>query len=110
MNSFASQSPTALAALGPQGFLVNVARGAIVDQAALIDALKEGRIAGAGLEVFWDEPRVPAELLAMEQVVLAPHIGTSTRENRDERMRKLLANLEAHFAGRGAPYPVPAPA
>jgi lactate dehydrogenase-like 2-hydroxyacid dehydrogenase len=88
-----------LDALGAQGFLVNVARGAIVDQAALIQALKDGRIAGAGLEVFWDEPRVPSELLTMEQVVLAPHIGSSTREIREHRGATLLANLCAHFAG-----------
>jgi len=92
-----------LDALGPQGFLVNVARGGIVDQVALIQALKDGRIAGAGLEVFWDEPRVPAELLTMEQVVLAPHIGSSTREIREHRGATLLANLRAHFAG--APVP-----
>jgi lactate dehydrogenase-like 2-hydroxyacid dehydrogenase len=93
-----------LDALGPQGFLVNVARGAIVDQAALIQALKDGRIAGAGLEVFWDEPRVPPELLAMEQVVMAPHIGSSTREIREHRGASLLASLRAHFAG--APVPM----
>jgi hydroxypyruvate reductase len=95
-----------LDALGPDGFLVNVARGAIVDESALIAALAAGRIAGAGLDVFVDEPQVPAELLAMEQVVLAPHIGTSTRENRDERTRKLVANLRAHFAGERPPYAV----
>jgi lactate dehydrogenase-like 2-hydroxyacid dehydrogenase len=88
-----------LDALGAQGYLVNVARGAIVDEAALIQALKDGRIAGAGLEVFWDEPRVPPALLAMEQVVMAPHIGSSTREIREHRGATLLANLHAHFAG-----------
>jgi lactate dehydrogenase-like 2-hydroxyacid dehydrogenase len=88
-----------LDALGPQGFLVNVARGAIVDQAALIGALTEGRIAGAGLEVFWDEPRVPPELFAFEQVVMTPHSGSSTREIREHRSTTLLANLRAHFAG-----------
>jgi hydroxypyruvate reductase len=88
-----------LDALGVQGFLVNVARGAVVDEAALIQALKDGRIAGAGLEVFWDEPRVPSELLAMDQVVMAPHIGSSTREIREHRSASLLANLRAHFAG-----------
>ena len=88
-----------LDALGAQGFLVNVARGAIIDEAALIQALQHGRIAGAGLEVFWDEPRVPAELLAMEQVVMAPHIGSSTREIREHRGATLLAGLRAHFAG-----------
>ncbi len=92
-----------LDALGPQGFLVNVARGPVVDEAALLAALANKRIAGAGLDVFWDEPRVPAELLAMEHVVLVPHIGSSTREIREERGRKLLANLRAHFAGKPVP-------
>ncbi|MES2187180.1 MAG: 2-hydroxyacid dehydrogenase [Pseudomonadota bacterium] len=96
-----------LDALGPDGFLVNIARGPIVDEAALVRALAEKRIAGAGLDVFADEPHVPAELLAMDQVVLAPHIGTSTKENRDERMRKMLANLRAHFTHAPVPYPVP---
>jgi lactate dehydrogenase-like 2-hydroxyacid dehydrogenase len=93
-----------LDALGPHGFLVNVARGVIVDQAALIAALREKRIAGAALDVFWDEPRVPAELMTLENVVLTPHIGTSTREVREERGRKLLANLRAHFAGKPVPH------
>lgn len=88
-----------LDALGPEGVLVNAARGPVVDQAALIAALQGGRIAGAGLDVFWDEPRVPGELIAMENVVLTPHLGTSTREIRDERGRKVLANLRAFFAG-----------
>jgi len=89
-----------LDALGPDGFLVNIARGSIVDEQALIAALREKRIAGAGLDVFWDEPGVPAELAAMEQAVLAPHIGSTTREIREERGSKLLANLRAHFAGQ----------
>jgi hydroxypyruvate reductase len=89
-----------LDALGPEGFLINVARGPIVDQKALIAALEEKRIAGAGLDVFWDEPHVPPELIAMENVVLQPHMGSSTREIREERGRKLLANLRAHFAGK----------
>lgn len=95
-----------LDALGAEGFLVNVARGAIVDESALIAALREKRIAGAGLDVFRDEPRVPAELMAMEQVVMVPHIGSSTLEIREERGRKLLANLRAHFAGRPVVTPV----
>jgi lactate dehydrogenase-like 2-hydroxyacid dehydrogenase len=97
-----------LDALGPEGFLVNVARGPVVDEQALIAALRDGRIAGAGLDVYWDEPRVPAELLAMENVVLTPHMGSSTREVREERGRKLLANLRAHFAGQTVPNPVKA--
>jgi lactate dehydrogenase-like 2-hydroxyacid dehydrogenase len=89
-----------LDALGSEGFLINVARGPIVDQKALIAALEEKRIAGAGLDVFWDEPHVPPELITMENVVLQPHMGSSTREVREERGRKLLANLLAHFAGK----------
>jgi hydroxypyruvate reductase len=96
-----------LDALGPQGFLINVARGEVVDEQALISALQDRRIAGAGLDVFWDEPRVPSALLAIDDVVLAPHIGTSTQEVRIERGRKVLANLEAHFAGRPVPHPMP---
>jgi lactate dehydrogenase-like 2-hydroxyacid dehydrogenase len=95
-----------LDALGPEGYLVNIARGPIVDEQALIAALKDRRIAGAALDVFWNEPQVPAELPAMEHVVLAPHIGSTTREVREERSRKLLANLRAHFAGQPLPTPL----
>jgi lactate dehydrogenase-like 2-hydroxyacid dehydrogenase len=95
-----------LNALGPEGYLVNIARGPIVDEQALTAALKDSRIAGAALDVFWDEPRVPAELTMMERVVLAPHIGSTTREVREERGRKLLANLHAHFAGEPLPTPL----
>lgn len=94
-----------LDALGSGGFLVNVARGAVVNEHALIAALEEKRIAGAALDVFWDEPRVPSRLLAMDNVVLLPHIGSTTTEVRDERGRKLLANLRAHFAGEPLPNP-----
>jgi len=97
-----------LDALGPQGYLVNVARGSVVDEQALIAALKEKKIAGAGLDVYADEPRVPAELIAMEQVVLTPHIGSTTQEIRDERGAKLLSNLRAHFAGKPVLNPVKA--
>jgi hydroxypyruvate reductase len=95
-----------LDALGAEGFLINVARGSIVDEAALLAALKSRRIAGAGLEVFWNEPRVPAELTGMEHVVLVPHIGSSTREIRETRGAMLLANLRAHFAGEPVLTPV----
>lgn len=95
-----------LAALGPEGFLVNIARGPVVDERALIAALRESRIAGAGLDVFWDEPQVPADLIGMDNVVLTPHMGSSTREVREERGRKLLANLRAHFDGKPVTYPV----
>lgn len=89
-----------LDALGPGGFLVNIARGSIVDEQALIAALRDRRIAGAGLDVFRDEPRVPAELMGMDNVVMTPHIGSTTREVREARSAKLLANLRAHFAGQ----------
>lgn len=95
-----------LDALGPEGFLVNVARGPIVDEAALLAALAGSRIAGAGLDVFWDEPRVPPALVAMPNVVLVPHMGSTTVEIRDERSRKLLANLDAHFSGKPVPHPL----
>ncbi len=98
---------TIIDALGADGFLVNVARGPVVNEAALISALQEKRLAGAGLDVFWDEPRVPAALLDLDNVVMAPHIGSSTMEVRVERGRKVQANLEAHFAGQAAPYPIP---
>ena len=90
-----------LAALGPQGFLVNVSRGAVVDEAALIEALASGVIAGAGLEVFEDEPRVPAELRAMDQVMLVPHIGSSTREIRAHRQATFIGNVKAFLGGDG---------
>jgi lactate dehydrogenase-like 2-hydroxyacid dehydrogenase len=74
----------------------------------LIAALENRTIAGAGLDVYWDEPKVPQALLEMEEVVLVPHVGSTTREIRDERSTKLIANLHAHFAGRPVPYPVTA--
>lgn len=95
-----------LAALGPEGFFINMARGPVADQQALIAALKEKRIAGAGLDVFWDEPRVPEELVTMENVVLTPHLGSTTREIREERGKKMLANLRAYFAGKPVLNPI----
>jgi len=99
-------SARVLDALGARGFLVNVARGPVVDERALVDALKERRIAGAALDVFWDEPRVPEELFPLDNVVLMPHMGTATLDVREERGRKVLANLAAHFAGQPVPYPL----
>jgi len=96
-----------LDALGPDGYLVNVARGQVVNEEALLAALRKKRIAGAGMDVFWDEPRVPEELFGMDNVVLSPHMGSSTREIRAERGQQLLANLRAHFAGKPVPHPIP---
>lgn len=86
-----------LDALGPRGILVNVSRGSVVDQEALICALREGRLAGAGLDVFEHEPEVPAALCAMDQVVLSPHIGSSTVETRQAMADLMVANLDGWF-------------
>ena len=96
-----------LAALGSRGILVNVARGSVVDEAALIDALERGVIAGAGLDVFENEPHVPARLLALPHVVLVPHIGSATGQTRQAMADLAAANLKAHFAGQPLPSPVP---
>jgi len=96
-----------LKALGPQGFLVNVARGSVVDQTALIEALQKKTIAGAGLDVFVDEPNVPAELRKLDNVVLTPHIASGTVETRKAMSALALANLAAHFAGQPVKTPVP---
>lgn len=91
-----------LDALGPQGFLVNVARGSVVDEAALADALRTGRIAGAGLDVFEHEPHPNPELLALDNVVLAPHIASGTHETRRAMADLVLHNLQ-QFIATGRP-------
>jgi len=96
-----------LAALGSKGILVNVARGSVVDEAALVDALERGVIAGAGLDVFENEPNVPERLRALPHVVLAPHIGSATGQTRQAMADLAFANLRAHFAGEPLPTPVP---
>ena len=87
-----------LDALGPQGFLVNVARGSVVDEAALVEALQQGRIAGAGLDVFEDEPRPLPALFALDNVVLAPHVASGTHETRRAMGDLVLENLRSFFA------------
>jgi lactate dehydrogenase-like 2-hydroxyacid dehydrogenase len=96
-----------LNALGSSGNLINTARGPIVDQPALVTALQDGRIAGAGLDVFDGEPNVPAELIAMENVVLTPHIASSTNETRRAMGDLVYDNLRAHFDGKPVLTPVP---
>lgn len=91
-----------LAALGPQGFLVNVARGSVVDEAALADALENKRIAGAGLDVFEDEPCPLPALLTLDNVVLAPHIASGTHETRRAMADLVLHNLQ-QFIATGRP-------
>jgi lactate dehydrogenase-like 2-hydroxyacid dehydrogenase len=96
-----------LEALGPKGILVNVARGSVVDEAALIDALERGVIGGAGLDVFEDEPRVPQRLRALPHVVLAPHVGSATTQTRQAMADLAFDNLARHFAGQPVRTPVP---
>ena len=84
-----------LNALGPRGFLINVARGTVVDEAALIRALQDGRIAGAGLDVFESEPQVPDALTGMDNVVLLPHIASATHETRQAMGQRVMDNLDA---------------
>lgn len=88
-----------LQALGPQGTLVNIARGPVVDEPALVRAIEAGTIRAAALDVYVDEPRVPEALRASDRVVLAPHIGTQIEDVRDKRKRLFIENLQAHFAG-----------
>ncbi|CAA9377675.1 MAG: D-3-phosphoglycerate dehydrogenase [uncultured Nocardioides sp.] len=89
-----------LDALGPSGYLVNVSRGSVVDEEALVRALEEGAIAGAGLDVFADEPHVPEALLARDDVVLLPHVGSATTQTREAMGRLVLDNVDA-FLERG---------
>jgi lactate dehydrogenase-like 2-hydroxyacid dehydrogenase len=96
-----------LEALGPKGILVNVARGSVVDEAALVDALQRGVIGGAGLDVFEAEPNVPQALRDMPHVVLAPHIGSATTQTRRAMADLAMDNLRAHFAGKPVLTPVP---
>jgi lactate dehydrogenase-like 2-hydroxyacid dehydrogenase len=97
-----------LDALGPEGFLVNIARGSLVDSNALIAALREQRIAGAGLDVIEGEPAVPAGFLDLDTLVLSPHVGGFSPEAIRLMIHMVRANLDAHFAGQPLLSPIPA--
>jgi len=89
-----------LDALGPDGYLVNIARGSVIDEPVLLRYLQEKRIAGAGLDVFADEPRVPPEFFTLENAVLFPHVGSATVETRKAMGDLQIENLRLHFAGK----------
>jgi lactate dehydrogenase-like 2-hydroxyacid dehydrogenase len=96
-----------LEALGPRGILVNVARGSVVDQDALVRALQQGTILAAGLDVFAEEPNVPKALLELDNAVLIPHCGSATHHTRGRMGRLVVDNLVSWFEGRGPLTPVP---
>jgi lactate dehydrogenase-like 2-hydroxyacid dehydrogenase len=96
-----------LDALGPNGIVINVARGSVIDEPALIKALKEKKIYSAGLDVFAHEPKVPAELIAMENVVLFPHLGSASVWTRQKMGQLVVDNLLAWDAGKPPLTPVP---
>jgi hydroxypyruvate reductase 2 len=97
-----------LSALGSNGYVINIARGTVINEDDLVSALEEGTIAGAGLDVFRDEPHVPDELIKMDNVVLLPHIGSATYETRAKMGRLVIDNLFAHFNGNPLLTPVAA--
>jgi lactate dehydrogenase-like 2-hydroxyacid dehydrogenase len=89
-----------LDALGPEGYVVNIARGSVVDEPVLLRYLQEKKIAGAGLDVFADEPRVPPEFFTLDNAVLLPHVGSATVETRKAMGDLQIENLRLHFAGK----------
>ena len=95
-----------LTALGPHGVFINVARGWLVDEKSLVDAVTSGRIGGAGLDVFENEPEVPAALLAADNVVLAPHVGSNTLETRHDMDECMIENIRSWFGEHKAITPV----
>ncbi len=95
-----------LDALGAEGIIINISRGSVIDEDALVAALADKRIAGAGLDVFVAEPHVPSALMAMDHVVLQPHQGSATVQTRAAMADLVLANLDAHFAGKPLVTPV----
>jgi lactate dehydrogenase-like 2-hydroxyacid dehydrogenase len=99
-------STAVIDALGPKGTLINVARGTVIDEAALIKALAQGRLGHAALDVFDNEPHVAPELLALPSVIVQPHQGSATVETRTAIGQLMIDNISAHFAGKSLPTPV----
>jgi lactate dehydrogenase-like 2-hydroxyacid dehydrogenase len=96
-----------MAALGPRGIIVNVARGSVIDEPAMIAALKSGTILAAGLDVFAQEPKVPDELKALQNVVLLPHVGSASVVTRNAMDQMVIDNLKLWFAGKDPMTPIP---
>ena len=88
-----------LEALGPEGYVVNMARGTLIDEPAMVELLQSKRLGGAALDVFEKEPQVPEALFELDNVVLSPHQGSATRQTRNKMGALVVANLDAHFAG-----------
>jgi lactate dehydrogenase-like 2-hydroxyacid dehydrogenase len=93
-------SRAVLEALGPEGIVVNISRGSVIDEPAMVELLQSGKLGGAGLDVFADEPRVPEALLKMDNVVLQPHVGSATHPTRKAMGQLQIDNLAAYFAGK----------
>ena len=93
-------------ALGPKGVIVNISRGSVVDEPALLEALQQGRLGGAGLDVFADEPRVPEGFFALDNVVLQPHVASASHQTRQAMGQLVIDNLAAHFTGKPLLTPV----
>lgn len=93
-------------ALGPKGILINIGRGSHIDEPELVSALLQGRLGGAGLDVFEDEPNVPEKLFQLQNVVLLSHVGSDTFETCKAMADLVIANLEAYFLGRQLLTPV----
>jgi lactate dehydrogenase-like 2-hydroxyacid dehydrogenase len=99
-------SRAVIEAIGPKGTFVNISRGSVVDEPALIEALQSGKLGSAGLDVFADEPRVPEAFFAMDNVVLQPHVASATHQTRQAMGQLVIDNLAAHFAGKALLTPV----
>lgn len=100
-------SAEVIEALGPKGYLINISRGSTVDEKALVKALVDGKLGGAGLDVFVEEPKVPEELFKLDNVVLQPHVGSGTFHTRQAMGQLVVDNLAAYFAGKPLHTEVP---
>jgi hydroxypyruvate reductase len=99
-------SRAVIEALGPKGTIVNIARGTVIDEPAMLEALQGGKLGAAGLDVFADEPRVPEGFFALDNVVLQPHVGSATHQTRKAMGQLVVDNLAAHFAGKPLVTPI----